>query len=193
VICRKCGIEKKTGGPDGLYDNINADHAGFDSSQKEMLKDKAVIHSYVDAKGRVFQTTKELGCPMLLLDEFGAIRENRQMVREVDDRVDYVDDRVDDVVDRTDTIEDRVIELERQNAELRARLDQPIDVTAMVEWLAQMVALSAAQKLETVEVQIGGRRVAALPPPVVDLILDVGAIEQREQLPVRHKDGGSDS
>ncbi len=176
LTCRKCGVEKSIAG------DVNADHAGFDSHDKQRLKGKDVaqIHSYIDAKGRTFQTMQELGCPMFILDEMGAIRENRQMVRQVDDRVDYVDDRVDDQEHRTDTIEDRVIELERQNA----KLAQPIDVTAMVEWLAEMVAVSAAQELDTVEVQIEGRRVAALPPPVADLIIDVGSLRTPERISV---------
>ena len=174
-----------------MAQNINADHAGFDSTEKERLlkgKDVAQIYSYTDAKGRTFQTMQELGCPMFILDEMGAIRENRQMVRNVDDRVDYVDDRVDDQEERTDTIEDRVIDLERQNAELQAKLAQPIDVTAMVEWIAKMVAVSAAQKLATVDVQIEGHRVAALPQPVADLIINVGSFrpEERELVPI-HK------
>jgi len=203
--CRICGVERKLAGKSGLSGNINADHAGFGEEGRQLLegKDVAKVYDYVDAKGRTFQTMIELGCPMFILDEYGAIRENRQMVRNVDDRVDYVDDRVDDTEHRVDNMEDRLTDLERENAVLRDRLSQPIDVTAMVEWLAEMVAISAAQKLDTVEIQVEGKRVAALPAPVANLIIDVGSLDEREVVPVRREedelkplrylDDGSDS
>lgn len=181
--CRNCGIERKIGNAR----SINADHAGFGDDGIHMLKGTgkvvAQIYWYTDAKGRSFQTTKELGCPMLLLDEMGAIRENRQMVREVDDRVDYTDDRVDDV-------EERLARLEAENVAMKARLEERMDVTSMVEWLAEMVAIAAANKLATVNVQIEGRPAAALPEPVANLIIDVGALDQRERVPIHR---GSDS
>lgn len=138
------------------------------------------MYHYVDAKGRSFSSAKPLGCPAFLLDEMGAIRENREMLREVDDRVDYTDDRVDDVEEKVESIEERLARLETENAAMKVRLDQKFDVTAMVEWLAEMVALSAAQKLATVQVQIEGRQVASLPAPVANLIIDVGNVAERE-------------
>jgi len=184
VQCLKCGVEKKVGGPQGLSGDINADHAGHGAMGRRLMKGKeaAEIHSYIDAKGRVFQTMKELGCPAFILDEFGAIRENRQMVREVDDRVDYTDDRVDDVEERVESVEDRLNRLEEENAEMKAKLDAGFDVTAMVDWLAEMVAIAAKQKMETVEISIGGHTVAALPPPVANLIIDVGSLQGAQEL-----------
>jgi hypothetical protein len=168
-----------------------ADHAGFGDEGREMMKGKDALGqwTYVDAKGRQFTSAKQLGCPTFFLDEMGGIRENREMVREVDDRVDYTDDRVDDVEDRVgsqehrvDSFEDRLIDLERENVVLREKLAQPIDVTAMVEWLSDMAVEAARQKMETVEVQVEGRQVAALPPPLVDLIIDVGSVQKERAL-----------
>lgn len=186
--CRKCGIERK---PNPMERDINADHAGFGDDGERLMASKraATLYTYTDAKGREFQTTMELGCPMLLVDEAGAIRENRQMVRNVDDRVDYVDDRVDDSEHRIESVEDRLTGLEQENIELRAKIEERIDVTAMVEWLSDMVAVAAAQKLATVNVQIEGGAVAALPEPVANLIIDIARVPERELVPVREMKG----
>lgn len=162
-----------------------ADHAGFgDDGQRLMQGKKALgLWHYEDAKGRTFTSAKRLGCPAFFVDEMGAIRENREMLREVDDRVDYTDDRVDDVEERVESIEERMARLEAENIEMRAKLEERTDVTALVDWLSDMVALAAAQKLATVQVQIEGRPVAALPPPVADLIINLGAVSEKELVP----------
>lgn len=51
-------------------------------------------------------------------------------------------------------------------------------MTALVDWLGEMVAINAAQKLQTVQVQIEGRPLVALPTPVADLILQVGSVKE---------------
>ncbi len=183
--CIKCGVEVLP--PGGL---ILADHAGFGDEGRQLLKGKKPtdMWTYV-ADGKTITSRKKLGCPVFILDPIGQGLENRAMLREVDDRVDYTDDRVDDVEHRTDSIEDRVIELERQNIELQTKLAERVDVTSLVEWLAEMVALSAAQKLETVQVQIAGHQPAALPAPVANLIIDIAAFQtpERELVPVQKK------
>jgi len=185
--CRRCGVEEF---PPGAF--VMADHAGFGSDGADLLKGKDVqgMWTYVDAKGRQFTSGKKLGCPTFFLDEMGAIRENREMVREVDDRVDYTDDRVDDVEERVESVEERLARLEAENATLKARLDAGFDVTAMVEWLGEMVALHAAQRLATVEVQVEGRQTVALPAPVANMILNVGKVTECEPAPIR-REGGS--
>lgn len=182
-MCRRCGIEKKLGVGD-----INADHAGFGDEGRRLMAGKtaAKVFHYTDAKGRIFSTMQELGCPAFILDEMGAIRENRQMLRNVDDRVDYVDDRVGDVVDR-------LAALEAENAEMRARLEQRVDVTALVDWLSDMVAVAAAQKMQTVGVVLDDGRRAELPHPVANLILDLGDVREREKVPVQARGGSEES
>jgi len=87
-----------------------ADHAGFGEEGQRLMQGKRATEmwTYSDAKGNTFTSRKRLGCPVFLLDPLGATMENREMLREVDDRVDYTDDRVDDVTERVESVEDRL-------------------------------------------------------------------------------------
>jgi len=172
-VCSVCGVEELSSTPTG---DINADHAGFGDEGRALMEGKAAVQSwtYVDAKGNRFTSQKRLGCPVFVLDHLGTTMENRAMLREVDDRVDHTDDRVDDV-------EGRIAALEASNVALQEKLDQPIDVTAMVAWLSDMVAISAARKLGMTRVELEDGRVAQLPAPVADLIIDITA-DQRERV-----------
>lgn len=170
-VCRVCGVEEVSG-------HILADHSGF-GSEGDKLGDKnnrVQLYTYRDAKNHTFTSKKPLGCPVFILDHMGTTMENREMLREVDDRVDHTDDRV-------DSVEARLERLEAENAVLRAKLEERVDVGAMVEWLASMVGLHAAQNMEMVDVMVEGRKVAALPPPVANLIIDVGVLT--EKVPVK--------
>ena len=168
--CRVCGVTERT-------NVILADHAGFGDDGKNLgdVNNRVKTVTYTDAKGNTFSSQKPLGCPVFILDHLGTTMENRSMIREVDDRI----DRTDDVVDNH---EERLARLEAENITLRAKLEERIDVTAMVEWLADMVAQAAALKLQTIPVQIAGRTVAALPPPIANLIIDVGNLVQEREL-----------
>ena len=168
--CRVCGVEEIP--PGGV---ILADHAGFGDEGKELLADKPVVGmwTYVDAKGKQFTSQRRLGCPVFVLDHLGTTMENRAMLREVDDRVDHTDDRV-------DSLEDRMAALEAENAALREQANQPIDVTQMVDFLSDMVAIAAARKLGLTRVQLEDGRVAQLPEPVADLIFDIAAVPEPE-------------
>ena len=174
--CRVCGVLERS-------NLILADHAGFgtDGNNFGDRNNRAQTYIYEDAKGNTFASQRPLGCPVFILDHMGTTMENRAMIREVDDRLDGTDDRV-------DNHEDRLARLEAENLVLRAKLEERIDVTAMVEWLAEMVGQSAALKMQTVQVQVEGRPVAALPPPIANLIIDVGlaasAAAQMEPVPI---------
>lgn len=170
--CQVCGVTERT-------NLILADHAGFgaDGNNFGDRNNRVQTYVYEDAKGNTFASQRPLGCPVFILDHMGTTMENRAMIREVDDRIDGTDDRV-------DNHEDRLARLEAENLVLRAKLEERIDVTAMVEWLAEMVAQSAALKLQTVNVQVEGRTVAALPPPLANLIIDVGVAAQKQQEPI---------
>lgn len=183
----ECGVCKVT----LLSGNINADHAGF-SDQVAARPDfqRAMANAtgsfiYQDAKGKTFESQVPLGCPVFVGDEIGTTMANKERYRQVDDRVDGVEDRVDDVTEVAVSNEDRITRLEMENRELRSRVDSAQgDVTAVVQWLAEMVALHTASNRESVQVHVEGRGVAALPPPVAELILDLGALPQRVQVPV---------
>lgn len=135
---------------------------------------RVVTYTYEDAKGNTFVSQKELGCPVFILDHMGTTMENRSMLREHDDRLDVT-------ADHLDNHEDRLARLEAENQMLRDKLEERIDVTAVVDWLAELVAKAAAMKMQTVQVQVEGRTVAALPPPIADLIIDVGARVEESQ------------
>lgn len=167
--CRVCGVTERT-------NLILADHAGFGDDGKNFGDPSNRVRTYVyeDAKGNTFASQRELGCPVFILDHIGTTMENRAMIREVDDRVDQTDTRV-------DSVEARLARLETENEMLKTKLAERIDVTAMVEWLAEMVAQAAALKMQTVNVQIEGRTVAALPPPIANLIIDVGTMTQERE------------
>ena len=163
--------------------DINADHQGFNDEiarrpdLKTAMKNPAGLYKYRDAKGHVFTSMVPLGCPTFMLDERGVIMENKERIRGVDDRVDFVEDRVDSVEGDAVSHESRLAALEQENQELRARVDAAeADVSAVVRWLAEMAALHAETGGETVKVRVEGRPVAALPPPVADLILDIGSV-----------------
>lgn len=164
--CRVCGVQERS-------DVILADHAGFGDDGKSFgdANNRVATITYTDAKGNTFTSQKPLGCPVFILDHMGTTMENRGMLREHDDRLDGVADHLDDH-------EDRLARLEAENEVLRSKLEERIDVTAVVEWLSDMVAQAAALKLQTVQVQIEGRPVAALPPPLANLIIDVGTRTQ---------------
>jgi len=170
-VCQVCGVEVSPPGG-GL---ILADHAGFGDDGKTLLGDKPQVGlwTYVDAKGHQFTSQKELGCPVFVLDHLGTTMENRAMLREVDDRVDCTDSRV-------DSVEDRLAALETENAALREQVAQPIDVTQMVDFLSDMVAMAAARKLGLTRVQLEDGRVAQLPEPVADLIIDIASVPEPE-------------
>jgi hypothetical protein len=154
-----------------------ADHTGFGEDGKALgdPSNRVQTHVYEDAKGHVIISQRPLGCPVFILDHMGATMENRGMLREHDDRLDMTADSI-------DNHEERLARLEAENQVLRAKLEERIDVTAMVEWLAEMVAQAAALKMQTVQVQVEGRPVAALPPPIANLIIDVGLAAQEAQL-----------
>ena len=164
--CRVCGVSVS-------QEVILAEHAGYGDEGRGLGDPNNRVKTYVyeDAKGNTIISQKPLGCPVFILDHMGTTMENRAMIREVDDRIDHTDDRV-------DVHEDRLARLEADNLALRAKLEERIDVTAMVDWLSDLVAQSAALKMQTVQVQIEGRNVAALPPAIANLIIDVGARTQ---------------
>lgn len=173
--CTVCGVEVY---PPGAY--VMADHAGM--GQDPVLADAAAQKrmtnfTYVDAKGNVIHSPVALGCPVFMLDHKGETMANKERHRQLDDRVDGVDDRLDEIAG---SLEERLYALEAENSGLRARVDAAqADVNAVVDWLSQMVALHTANNLETVKVHIEGRPVAALPPPVADLILNLGQVHEK--------------
>jgi len=171
--CRVCGVTEIP--PGGLVGDILADHAGFGDEGRELLKGKPKVQmwTYIDAKGHKFTSQKRLGCPVFVLDHLGTTMENRAMLREVDDRVDATDDRV-------DSVEDRLAALEAENQALREEISRPVDVTEMVDFLSDMVAVAAARKLGLTKVQLEDGRVARLPEPVADLIFDIAAVKDQE-------------
>lgn len=177
--CRVCGVTERS-------NLILADHAGFGDDGKQLgdAGNRVQTYIYEDAKGNTFASQRPLGCPVFILDHMGTTMENRGFIREHDDRLDVVDDHL-------DNHEDRLARLEAENLVLRAKLEERIDVTAMVDWLAEMVAQAAALKMQTVQVQVEGRPVAALPPPIANLIIDVGlaasAAAEMEPMPISQK------
>lgn len=185
-VCQVCGVEEIP--PGGV---ILADHAGFGDEGRRLMKGKRAVQmwTYIDAKGHKFTSKKRLGCPTFVLDHMGTTMENREMIREVDDRVDRTDDRV-------DSIEDRIAALEAENAALREKVGRPIDVTQMVDFLSDMVALAAARKLGLTRVQLEDGRVAQLPEPVADMIFDIGAVQperEMEPIPLKKRDPDAES
>lgn len=186
--CKVCGVEEI---PPGGF--VMADHAGMGqdpvAQQASNGKRMVEMYTYIDAKGNQFTSMTPLGCPTFMLDHKGMTMENRERIRQVDDRVDRTEDRVDDVAALALSHDDRLAQLERENAELRTRVDAAqADIGAVVSWLRDMAALHAAQQREMVMVQVEGRDPVALPPPVADLILDLGSVKQKEPVPVRRRD-----
>lgn len=162
--CSVCGVTE-------LGSFVMADHAGSQSP----------LYTYRDVKGNQMTSLIPLGCPTFMVDHKGFTMENRERVRQVDDRVDGVGYRVSDV-------EARMERLEAENAELKAQVGSNVaDIGAVVDWLSEMVALHQQSQLETVEVQVAGR-VAALPAPVADMILNLGAVTEREKVPAYRQD-----
>jgi len=183
--CMVCGVEEI---PPGGF--IMADHAGMGQdpvAQKAKSGKRMVeMYTYIDAKGQQFTSMTPLGCPTFMLDHKGMTMENRERIRQVDDRVDRTEDRVDDVSALALSHDDRISLLERENAELRTRVDAAqADITAVVNWLKDMAAIHAAQQRDVVMVQVEGKEPVALPPPVAELILDLGAVRVKEPVLVR--------
>jgi hypothetical protein len=184
--CSVCGVTLLAG-------DINADHEGFGAEVasrpdlKAAMRNPVTLYKYRDAKGHEIQSQVPLGCPTFITHDRGYMTENRERIRGVDDRVDHTEDRIDET-------EDRLSALERENEELRSRVDAAeADVSAVVRWLAEMVALHQTQGGETVKVQVEGRPVAALPPPVADLILDLGSVPEPETIDAEFEESDTSS
>jgi len=148
---------------------------------------------YEDAVGRQIHSMIELGCPVFIGDTNGSVAEAKERVRRVGGRVDGVEDRVDSVEVRLARLEaenrglhDSVVSLMAENSELRARLNEKIelDVTGLVDWLSQMVMLHSRNLLPTVPATVTGVPLA-LPAPVAELIIEVGRPREREPVLVR--------
>lgn len=184
--CSVCGVTLLAG-------DVNADHEGFGAEVavrpdlQAAMRNPITLYKYRDAKGHEIQSQVPFGCPTFITDDRGYMTENRERIRGVDDRVDFAEDRIDET-------EDRLSALEQENEVLRARVDAAeADVSAVVRWLAEMVALHQTQGGETVKVQVEGRPVAALPPPVADLILDLGSVPEPETIDAEFEESGTSS
>ena len=133
--------------------------------------------TYVDALGRTFTSYVPLGCPAFLGDHAGTTMGNKERIRELDGRVEDVVAKTDNNQVNIEDHEQRLMQLEAENKRLKSRMDSAeADVGAVVLWLRQMVALHRAAGLPTTQVEVGGRQVA-LPGPVLDMIIEMGAVE----------------
>lgn len=124
---------------------------------------KGMDYHYVDAYGVAMSSLVPLGCPTFLGDVAGAAAETKQRVRNLDAQ--------------HETMDARMTRLEQDNAYLRAKLEEKItvDVTGLVEWLAQVAALSNQAGLPSLPVSVAGLSYE-VPKPVADMIIDVAAV-----------------
>jgi hypothetical protein len=180
MVCGVCGVELVSGGTslkggNTVVGSIQADQAGLE-------------YVYRDAGGLIITSFEPLSCPIFIGNKpgnmGGAIMESREKIRNLARGAHQTTYRV-------ETLEQRVDRLERENAVLREAVSQPIDASAIVEFLADMVVAAARAKVQNVPVLIEGTQYA-LPEPVARVIIDVAAQPERERVPITRKKEDSD-
>ena len=122
---------------------------------------KGMEHHYVDAFGVQMTSMTELSCPTFIGDMGGAVAETKGRVRQLDEQMETVDARLE--------------RLEKHNQYLQDQLEAKIqlDVTGLVNWLNQVVKLSAEAQLPTTTVEVAGLGYS-IPSPIADLVRGVG-------------------
>jgi len=173
MVCGRCGVELLNGSADNqsekrIRGDIQADQSGLE-------------YVYRDAGGCLITSFSPLPCPVFIGNKpgnmGGAIMMDRVKIREVTKKV-Y------DMSYRVEGTEERIARLERENEVLREAIQQPIDATRLVEFLAEMVSAAIQAKMRMVPVLVEGKPYA-LPEPVANVIIDIAAQPEKEGVPVR--------
>lgn len=137
---------------------------------------KGMDYHYTDAYGEQITSLVPLSCPVFIGDTNGAVGETKERLRGVTGRVGCLEER-------TESVEERLERLEAENAEMKAQLAQyPMDVTDMVDWLAQQVQTKVE---EQVAKALASVQVRALPPAQPNPFIDVIPLAERELVPLR--------
>lgn len=150
-----------------------------------MAGNSGLNYHYTDAFNKQISSLVPLSCPVFIGDTNGAVAEVKERSRKLKGQVTVVEGRV-------DSVEERLARLERENEALRAEVAAKtnIDVTALVNWLSEMVAQSAAMNQPSRTIEVQGQQYA-LPAPVVDLVVTLANERDvvAEYVPIEAKKG----
>lgn len=139
---------------------------------------RSSVYKYTGAFGNAMKSFIPLSCPAHEVSGAELMERHRP-----------VKQRVDNVEEAVETIHGRLVRLEAENAALKEQVNSDrADVVAFVQWLGKMAKEHNKQGLPSVIVRVQDQSYQ-LPPPVADLIRNVGVIDAEilEEIPIKNK------
>ncbi len=140
-------------------------------------------YNYIDAAGKSWTSTIQIGCPAFMGDAGGAAMSGHQRIRDLKEDVAEISSETSSLRQGVSEHDTRLEVIEAEQARLKDQLEATQrGVGAMIAWMGELVAAHRALGLPTKTVMVGGET-ALLPGPLADLILDLGRVE-REGVPL---------